>query len=250
MPDLFEAIDVALEMAEATDGLVDPTVGAAMNLLGYDRDFAAVVAGVDGELPRERAVPGWRSVARRPEPTRRRAHGGHLPRPRRDSQGAGSGPSGGDHLQPTQMWRARLARRRCVRSRPGTRRRVRHRHRRHVHLPCPRRGHRHLIGRARLIGHRRPPLATGITPGPSHRGPGHRVVRGDPVGGRSRWRRRPAYRRTRRPPQRWCSASAPSTGWSTTGSQRDSFGSTGPSCTRGGWPIPQVELAVPELGTR
>ncbi len=62
-PDLFEAIDVALEMAEATDGLVDPTVGAAMNLLGYDRDFAAVVAGVDGELPLERAVPGWRSVA-------------------------------------------------------------------------------------------------------------------------------------------------------------------------------------------
>ena len=61
--ELFEAIDVALAVAEATDGLVDPTVGAAMNLLGYDRDFADVLAGVAGELPPERAVPGWRSVS-------------------------------------------------------------------------------------------------------------------------------------------------------------------------------------------
>ena len=61
--DLFEAIDVALAMADATDGLVDPTVGAAMNLLGYDRDFVAVLPGVDGELPPERSVPGWRSVS-------------------------------------------------------------------------------------------------------------------------------------------------------------------------------------------
>ncbi len=60
--DLFEAIDVALSMAEATDGLVDPTVGAAMNRLGYDRDFADVIVGVEGELPPERAIPGWRSV--------------------------------------------------------------------------------------------------------------------------------------------------------------------------------------------
>ena len=61
--DLFEAIDVALAMAAATDGLVDPTVGEAMNRLGYDRDFSDVVAGVDGDLPPERAVPGWRSVS-------------------------------------------------------------------------------------------------------------------------------------------------------------------------------------------
>ena len=39
---LFEAIEVALAMAAATDGLVDPTVGLAMNRLGYDRDFADV----------------------------------------------------------------------------------------------------------------------------------------------------------------------------------------------------------------
>ena len=62
-PDLFEAIDVALTMAQATDGLVDPTVGPAMNALGYDRDFADVVSGVDGDLPPKRAVPGWRSIA-------------------------------------------------------------------------------------------------------------------------------------------------------------------------------------------
>ena len=61
--DLFEAIDVALAMAEATDGLVDPTVGAAMTLLGYDRDFADVRPGVEGELPPEQAVPGWHSVS-------------------------------------------------------------------------------------------------------------------------------------------------------------------------------------------
>lgn len=61
--DLFEAIEVALAMAAATDGLVDPTVGEAMNLLGYDRDFADVLSGVDGDLPPERAVPGWRSVS-------------------------------------------------------------------------------------------------------------------------------------------------------------------------------------------
>jgi thiamine biosynthesis lipoprotein len=60
--DLLEAIDAALAMAAATDGLVDPTVGLAMNRLGYDRDFADVRDGVDGELPPMRAVPGWRSV--------------------------------------------------------------------------------------------------------------------------------------------------------------------------------------------
>ncbi|HEY6429540.1 MAG TPA: FAD:protein FMN transferase [Acidimicrobiales bacterium] len=60
--DLFEAIDVALAMAAATDGLVDPTVGGAMNRLGYDRDFSDVFPRVDGELPPVHAVPGWRSV--------------------------------------------------------------------------------------------------------------------------------------------------------------------------------------------
>jgi thiamine biosynthesis lipoprotein len=38
-PLLAEAIAVALRAAELTDGDVDPTVGAAMSAIGYDRDF-------------------------------------------------------------------------------------------------------------------------------------------------------------------------------------------------------------------
>jgi FAD:protein FMN transferase len=62
-PLLAEAIAVALRAAELTDGDVDPTVGAALAALGYDRDF--------GQVPRTgpvvapvtvRAVPGWRQV--------------------------------------------------------------------------------------------------------------------------------------------------------------------------------------------
>ena len=53
---------IALAMADATGGLVDPTVGAAMNRLGYDRDFSLVRAGRDGTLPEAARIPGWRSV--------------------------------------------------------------------------------------------------------------------------------------------------------------------------------------------
>ncbi len=59
---LFEAVAVALAVAESTGGLVDPTVGAAMNRLGYDRDFADVRDGVSGTLPPRSPVSGWRSV--------------------------------------------------------------------------------------------------------------------------------------------------------------------------------------------
>ncbi len=61
-PGLLEAVGVALAMADATGGLVDPTVGAAMSRLGYDRDFSLVRAGRDGTLPDAARVPGWRSV--------------------------------------------------------------------------------------------------------------------------------------------------------------------------------------------
>jgi FAD:protein FMN transferase len=39
---LFEALTVAIAVAERTHGAVDPTVGNAMSALGYDRDFEEV----------------------------------------------------------------------------------------------------------------------------------------------------------------------------------------------------------------
>ena len=58
---LAEAIAVALAAARWTGGLVDPTVGSALELLGYDRDFAAIRNG--GAMPPAPArVPGWASV--------------------------------------------------------------------------------------------------------------------------------------------------------------------------------------------
>ena len=62
-PLLAEAIAVALRAAELTDGDVDPTVGAAMSALGYDRDFEQIQA-VRQPAARltVRTVPGWRQV--------------------------------------------------------------------------------------------------------------------------------------------------------------------------------------------
>ncbi len=70
----LEYVSVALRAAEHTDGLVDPTVGAAVVASGYDADLATVrardavarmpvgapVLAPAGMPPR--AVPGWRSV--------------------------------------------------------------------------------------------------------------------------------------------------------------------------------------------
>jgi thiamine biosynthesis lipoprotein len=64
---LAEAVRVALAAAAWTDGLVDPTIGAALVALGYDRDFVEVLAS-DGTGGRERTatatrgVPGWRCI--------------------------------------------------------------------------------------------------------------------------------------------------------------------------------------------
>src|SRR5205807_1715456 len=41
-PVLLDAVEVALQAARQTDGDVDPTVGEALRVLGYDRDFDAV----------------------------------------------------------------------------------------------------------------------------------------------------------------------------------------------------------------
>ena len=64
-PLLFEAIEVALGAARATDGAVDPTVGEAVRGIGYDQDFVRVPAtgpAIDG-CP----APGWRVVTTDPE---------------------------------------------------------------------------------------------------------------------------------------------------------------------------------------
>ena len=59
---LREAVRVALLAADATEGLVDPTLGTRLAALGYDRDFAALPA--DGSAPPAAGAggPGWPAV--------------------------------------------------------------------------------------------------------------------------------------------------------------------------------------------
>jgi FAD:protein FMN transferase len=59
-PLLAEAIAVALRAARLTGGMVDPTIGAALVLAGYDRDFAQL-RPTTGPLRAVR-VPGWHAV--------------------------------------------------------------------------------------------------------------------------------------------------------------------------------------------
>lgn len=62
-PLLAKAIEAGLRGAALTGGAVDPTVGDAVRLAGYDRDFAALQ--LDGDEPLRlvaHAVPGWRAV--------------------------------------------------------------------------------------------------------------------------------------------------------------------------------------------
>jgi len=59
-PLLAEAIAVALRAARLTGGMVDPTIGEALVLAGYDRDFAQL-RPTTGPLRAVR-VPGWHAV--------------------------------------------------------------------------------------------------------------------------------------------------------------------------------------------
>ena len=64
-------VRTALEVAQATGGLVDPTLGAAIESAGYDRDFSLLPD--DDERPSGPPVPGcWRTL---------RLHGRLLSRP-------------------------------------------------------------------------------------------------------------------------------------------------------------------------
>ena len=61
-PLLARAIGVALRGARLTGGAVDPTIGSAIKVAGYDADFALLPP--DGEPIRlvEARVPGWQAV--------------------------------------------------------------------------------------------------------------------------------------------------------------------------------------------
>jgi FAD:protein FMN transferase len=66
---LFEAVEQAVEAARLTGGLVDPTVGTVMEIIGYDRDFSEVAPTGPPVRATLAAVPGWRAV--RLDPRRR-----------------------------------------------------------------------------------------------------------------------------------------------------------------------------------
>jgi thiamine biosynthesis lipoprotein ApbE len=56
------AVAAALHAAEVTDGDVDPTLGSAMDAVGYDRDFVRVAPNGGALTVVARPAPGWRRV--------------------------------------------------------------------------------------------------------------------------------------------------------------------------------------------
>jgi len=68
-PLLAAALSTSFAAAEATGGLVDPTIAAALRTWGYDVDFAAMPADLPPLAMTLGAVPGWRTV--RFDPTTR-----------------------------------------------------------------------------------------------------------------------------------------------------------------------------------
>ena len=66
-PLLATAIDAALRAARLTDGAVDPTIGRAIRVAGYDDDFSRIAAEDFSERGREMKlhawrVPGWQGI--------------------------------------------------------------------------------------------------------------------------------------------------------------------------------------------
>lgn len=63
----LDATEAALRAARVTGGLVDPTIGRALRILGYDRDFPLIAGSTAPPGPHPptffaRAVPGWTAV--------------------------------------------------------------------------------------------------------------------------------------------------------------------------------------------
>ena len=61
-PLLAQAIAAGLRGARLTDGAVDPTVGTAIRLVGYDADFAQVMKDGGPLHVRTARVPGWQAI--------------------------------------------------------------------------------------------------------------------------------------------------------------------------------------------
>jgi thiamine biosynthesis lipoprotein ApbE len=61
-PLFARALRVARDAAQWSDGLVDPTVGAALIELGYDRTFTLVATDGPPQRVTARAAPGWRQL--------------------------------------------------------------------------------------------------------------------------------------------------------------------------------------------
>lgn len=63
---LSDLVGASLQAAALTEGLVDPTVGAALAGWGYDADLDAVRARGDQPVAPPADVPGWRAVRHDP----------------------------------------------------------------------------------------------------------------------------------------------------------------------------------------
>jgi FAD:protein FMN transferase len=61
-PLLAQAIRAALRGAQLTAGAVDPTIGSAIRLAGYDADFAQVPADGDRITLIAHRIPGWQAI--------------------------------------------------------------------------------------------------------------------------------------------------------------------------------------------
>jgi thiamine biosynthesis lipoprotein len=61
-PLLGRAIEVGLRAARVTNGAVDPTIGTAIRIAGYDDDFAKVAADRGPVQLRAAKIPGWQVI--------------------------------------------------------------------------------------------------------------------------------------------------------------------------------------------
>jgi thiamine biosynthesis lipoprotein len=59
---LAQAVAAGLRGARLTDGAVDPTVGSAVRLAGYDRDFDSIPADGSPINLKVSRVPGWQAI--------------------------------------------------------------------------------------------------------------------------------------------------------------------------------------------